>query len=385
VKIKALPFVQHGKQMYLGVMSAVDLCEGLLTGRIKVDVWTPDNPEGYQRKHSVTRSRAFGRFIASKNNTSPNNISLNIRDGIDKVKYTDGNLIIPEDVILWLKDGQHRVRGIVYAIKEMNVDLSDFEVPVTISFGDRYEEAKDFVITNKTQKGVRTDLAERFLQQAVSREGYAKLRMDLEKGVLPRSIFADIEWRPRAVEIADELNEKSPIWRGRIRPPNVSLPSATVSQKSFTDSLEPFLTHEDFKDLPKDIQIKILDNYWLAIRDIIKDAFESPKEYVIQKTTGVFVFNGLLPTIAKYCKDPNTGKYELTYARFKEVLSKIADSEWMQAEAWLAANKRAGIIGGKVAQMGTSQKSFRILRDVITAELEAAMAEAEEVKSRVIV
>jgi hypothetical protein len=175
------------------------------------------------------------------------------------------------------------------------------------------------------------------------------------------------------------------VWKGRIRAPNVHQPTATVSQKSFTDSLEPFLTHPDFRDLPRDVQIKVLENYWMAIRDVMKDAFVAPENYVVQKTTGVFVFNGLLPMIAKYCKDPNTGKYELTYARFRDILSKISKSEWLQAESWKASQKRLGVIGGKVAQMGTSQKSFSILRDILTAELEDTMVKAEEVKARVIV
>ncbi|MCS7369519.1 MAG: hypothetical protein NDF57_07395, partial [archaeon GBS-70-058] len=246
-------------------------------------------------------------------------------------------------------------------------------------------EAKQFVIINKTQKGVRTDLAERHLQQAVLREGYAKLKMDMEEGRLPRAIFGDIEWRPRAVEIADELNKNSAVWKERIKAPNVYQPKATVSQKSFTDSLEQFLTHPDFRDLPKDLQIKILENYWMAIRDIMKDAFIRPEDYLVQKTTGVFVFNGLLPTVAKYCKNPDTGKYELTYAKFKEVFSKLSKSDWLQAESWKASQKRRGIIGGKVAQMGTSQKSFSVLRDILTKELEDVMAKEEEVKTRVIV
>lgn len=386
VKIKAIPLTQHGKQMYLGIMRATELCDGLSSGRIKVDVWTPDNPDGYQRKHSKTRSRAFGRFIADKSNISPAAFLFSIRGDSNLLQYSNGYLTIPDDVTIWLTDGQHRGKGIEYIIRELNLNLEDFEIPIVIlPTRDAYEEAKQFVIINKTAKGVRTDLAERYLQRAVSHEGYAKLRMDIKEGRLPRAIFADIEWRPRAVEIADELNKNSPVWQGRIRAPNISQPTATVSQKSFTDSLKPMLTHPDFKDLPKDVQVKILDNYWMAIRDTIKAAFSSPGDYVIQKTTGVFVFNGVLPTVAKYCKDPNTGKYELTYAKFKEIFSKISDSEWLRAESWQAARKRLGIVGGKVAQMGTSQKSFSVLMDIFVAELENAMEETEEVKARVVV
>jgi DGQHR domain-containing protein len=386
MKIPALPFQQHGKRMYLGFLKASELAHYLKSGKIKVDVWTPDNPTGYQRSHSKTRSRMFARFISAKENISPLTLLLSARGVSDALQYSNGFLTIPDGISLYLTDGQHRARGIECAVYEFNANLDDVEVPIVIMpTRDSYEEAKQFVIINKTQKGVRTDLAERHLQQAVLKEGYAKLKMDMEEGKLPRAIFADIEWRPRAVEIVDELNKNSDVWKGRIRAPNVHQPTATVSQKSFTDSLEPFLTHPDFKDLPKDVQIKILENYWMAIRDIMKDAFIAPEDYLVQKTTGVFVFNGLLPTVAKYCKDPNTGKYELTYAKFKDVFSKISKSEFLQAESWKASQKRRGIIGGKVAQMGTSQKSFSVLRDILTKELEDAMSKEEEVKARVIV
>ena len=386
MKIPALPFQQHGKRMYIGFLKASELSQYLKGGKIKVDVWTPDNPMGYQRAHSKTRSRAFAKFISAKENISPLTLLLSVRNNFDAIQYSNGFLTIPDDVTLYLVDGQHRARGIEQAIYELGADLNDVDVPIVIMpTKDSYEEAKQFVIINKTQKGVRTDLAERHLQQAVLREGYAKLKMDMEEGRLPRAIFGDIEWRPRAVEIADELNKNSAVWKERIKAPNVYQPKATVSQKSFTDSLEQFLTHPDFRDLPKDLQIKILENYWMAIRDIMKDAFIRPEDYLVQKTTGVFVFNGLLPTVAKYCKNPDTGKYELTYAKFKEVFSKLSKSDWLQAESWKASQKRRGIIGGKVAQMGTSQKSFSVLRDILTKELEDVMAKEEEVKTRVIV
>lgn len=386
MKIRAVPFSQHGREMYLGVMKASEIAEGLESGKIKVDVWTPDHQEGYQRAHSKTRSKAFGRFIADKTNISPTGFTLSIRNGGRSLHYSDGYITISDNETFWLTDGQHRAKGIEYAINEMRVNLEDFEVPVIILPTEgAYEEAKQFVIINKTQKGVRTDLAERFLQKAISQEGYAKIRTALEEGTLPRTVFEDIEWGPRATEILDELNESSPIWQGRIRLPNVSNPMATVSQKSFKESLKPFLTYPDFKDLPKDIQIKILDNYWMAIRDLMPDAFDAPQNYVLQKTTGVYVFNGILPKIAKYCRDPETGKYELTSKRFKEIFEKIANSEYLNSESWRAAQRRRGIMGGKVAQMGTSQKSFNVLMDIIISELEAAMEEAEEVRTRVIV
>ena len=386
MRLRAIEFEQHGQKMYLGVMTAQQLYDGLASGRIKVDEYNPDNEEGYQRKHSKTRSKAFGRFVAHSENISPTTFLFAVRGNGGKLDYSDGHLDIPEGEIIWLTDGQHRGKGIQYALEELKADLSKFNIPLVIlPTEDSYEEAKQFVIINKTSKGVRTDLAETFLQKAVSKHGIKKLKEDLEAGRLPRKVFRNIEWKPRANEIANRLNESSPVWKGRIRPPNMSSPSAIVSQKSFTDSLKPMLTHEELRDLPVDLQVKILDNYWTAIRDTIKGAFEDPKYFVIQKTTGVFVFNGIIPVVAKYLKNHDTGKYELTYGKFRDVLSRIDDSEYLQAESWVASRKREGLVGGKVAQMGTSGKVFSFLTDMLTTELETAMEEAEETKTRVVV
>lgn len=385
MKLRALNFRQHGRTMFVTALKASWIAKALESKRIKVDIWKPDNPDGYQREHSKRRSREYARFIAAKN-ISPPSILLSIRGADGKrVVYKDGYLEIPDDITLYLVDGQHRAWGFYYCLKERRANLNDFAIPTVIMLSDdKYEEAKQFVIINKTQKGVRTDLAERFLQQAALKEGYAKIMEDVAKGALPRKIFADIEWRPKATEIADILNnDPSSPWYQRIKPPNVSQPEATVRQKSFTDSLEPILRHPDFKDLDAETIAKILNNYWRAIKDLMPKAFRSPKDYVVQKTTGVFVFHGLLPTIAKYCRDPKTGTYVLTYGKLRDILFKLKDSEYLKAEAWKASKR--GIPGGKVALMGTSQKTFRTLRSILEKELEDRMREEEEVRKRVVV
>lgn len=382
MRLRAIEFKQHGNTMYLVCLKANLIAEWLRTGRLKVDVWKPTNPDGYQREHNKRRALEFARFVAAKN-ISPNSILISVR-GKDakKLKYENGFLEIPDDITLYLVDGQHRGWGLVYLVTELRQRCEDFEIPTVIMpVESSYEEAKQFVIINKTQKGVRTDLAERFLQKVSMKEGYASIKEAIAKGALPKAIFSDIDWRPKAVEIADKLNNdpNSP-WYGRIRPPNVSQPDATIRQKSFTDSLEPILKHPDFKDLSVDLLVRILNNYWRAISSIIPEAFASPKDYVVQKTTGAFVFHSLFPTVAKYCKDPLTGKYILTYGKLRDILSKIANSEWLRAEEWRVSKR--GVPGGRVALMGTSRKTFITLRDILEHELEKRMVAEKEVEKR---
>ena len=383
MEMKAVEFVQHGQLMYVGAVKAKELAEGLKKQNIKVDVWTPDNPEGYQRQHSKSRSMEFARFIATKN-ISPASILLSIRgEDTRKISYNNGKLHIPHDVTLYLCDGQHRCWGFVYCMDELKSLPDDFEVPVTIMLvDDAFSEAKQFVIINKTQKGVRTDLAERFLLQAVQREGISTIMEGLANGTLPKPIFKDIGWRPKAVEIADRLNSDSgSVWYGRIGQPNVSSPSAIIKQKSFTDSLAPILTHEEFKDQDVSVLSKILNNYWNAIKRLLPEAFENPKDYLVQKTTGAFVFHRLFPTVIKYCTDEN-GRYILTEGRLYDVLSKLRDSGYMKPDAWRSSKR--GIPGGKIALMGTSQKTFATLSDILARELEIKLSPSERTRGRFI-
>lgn len=384
MEIKSVEFLQHGQLMYVGAVKARELAEGLKRQNIKVDVWTPDNPEGYQRQHSKSRSMEFAGFIAAKN-VSPASILLSIRgEDAKKILYNDGRLKIPDDVTIYLCDGQHRSWGFVYCMDELKSLPDDFEIPVTVILVDNaFDEAKQFVIINKTQKGVRTDLAEKFLVQAVQREGLSTIMEEVSKGALPKKIFKDIEWKPKAVETAEKLNSDSAsVWYGRIGQPNVSSPSASIKQKSFTDSLAPILTHEEFRDQDVNTLLKILNNYWNAIRRLMPDAFENPKDYVVQKTTGAFVFHKLFPTVVKYCTDEN-GKYILTEGRLYDTLSKLKDSEYMKSSVWKSS--RRGIPGGKIALMGTSQKTFTTLSDILARELESRSTPAERTRGRIVV
>lgn len=124
---------------------------------------------------------------------SPTTLLLNLREGkVDEEK--PGVLQIEEGRTVWLVDGQHRLAGLRYAA-ERKEDVNEMEYPVIImNQPSSYEEAKQFVIINKNQKGVRTDLAQRFLMQAVKEEGREKLRIMRDSGALAGVGLKDFEW-----------------------------------------------------------------------------------------------------------------------------------------------------------------------------------------------
>lgn len=349
MRLRAIPFVQHGNEMYVAVMSAKDL-----VAKTKVDIWRPNNQTGYQRAPEESRSRAFMRFIAS-NEISPPTILANVRDSDrKKVRVGDGWLDIPDDVDIWLVDGQHRVRGLQMLL-ESSDKYADIEVPVVIMLGQSvYQEAKQFVIVNRTQKRVRTDLGERFLQRAVKEEGMATLAS--------KGLMRGIEWVPTAIAVADILNKDDhSVWHNKIKLPNEPKGTTIVSQKSFTDSLKPIVNPPDapLVGKPEATIAAIVNRYWHAIQELCPVPFDDPASYVIQKTTGVFVLHAILPRVLlKISKDEPTKD---DFIRILEKIESLKDEgKWHQDGAF-------GIMMG--------QKAFRIITLQLLAELESAYQE----------
>lgn len=364
MKIKGTTVKQGNDTFYVGVMKVKDM---LQSGQ--VDMFIAGHPDGYQRALSAARARAFGRFI-DDGNLSPSSILLNIREG-EVTEAPEGTLNVPEEASIWIVDGQHRVEGLRFAV-ERDPEINDLEFPVVIMHQpSSYEEARQFVIINKTQKGVRTDLAQRFLMQAIKQEGRDKLMAARDQRGVLGGILKDVEWVTRAIEIADILNgDKTHPWYGKIRLPNAPKNGTTVAQGSFTNSLEPVLKDSFF--LGKNVQsiASALGNYWDAIYELCEATFENPKEYVIQKTTGVFVLHKIFPRVSEFCHD-DKGNRVLTKEKIKSVLKGLP---FMSADYW-ENNGTAGM-------RGTSQKAFASL---VMEALEVLEANREAVEPDLVV
>ncbi|MDE1763189.1 MAG: DGQHR domain-containing protein [Thaumarchaeota archaeon] len=349
MKFKAIHFVQHETEMYNCVISAGDLVK---SG--KVDIWKPNHEEGYQREPEPSRAKAYSRYISAE--ISPPAILANIRTSDkEKVRYNNGWLEIPDDVPLWLEDGQHRVGGLKLLMESAPEKFVDLPIPIVITMGlSVYEEAKQFLVVNKTQKKVRTDLAERFLQKAEKEEGV--------KNLYNRGFLRGIEWIPTAIAIADTLNrDDHSTWHDKIRLPNEPKGVTVVNQKSFTDSLKP-LVHADGVLAGKSPAViaSILNRYWEAIRELNPKPFDEPENYVIQTTTGVFVLHSLM---TKVCM--KVGKDEPQKKDFLNVLGRI---ESLKDEGKWSKNGEYGNMAG--------QKGFNLIKWELQNELESAYQNA---------
>ena len=346
MKIRAIPFKQHGMTMYNAVLTAKDL-----SSQTKVDVWHPTNEDGYQRDVSLPRARKFGNYITTE--ISPPAILANIRESDkDAIKYENGKLEIPDHVSLWLVDGQHRVAGLHELLASSGEKYQDIEMPVVIMVGQSvYDEAKQFVIVNNSQKRIRTDLGERFLQKAAKIEGRDTL---VNKGI------RNIEWTPTAIEIVDLLNnDDHSVWHNKIKLPNEPKGSTIVSQKAFSDSLKPLLKEDGryFRRSASHVS-PIINRYWEAISEICPEPFTEPENYVMLKTTGVVTLHAILPRVVQMIGNDSPQKSD-----FVKILSKIESikdySKWQSPD-------------GEYSRM-TGQKGFLIIKMELLEDLEDAM------------
>ena len=348
--LKGLEFVQNGKTLFLGKIKISDLLD-----RTKVDVWHASNQDGYQREVIDSRAKAFGRYIGRTMGISPNNVFLNLRDMKD-ARFDGDRLIVQDGVTFWIVDGQHRIRGLEYAIASGMSNLKDFEIPVVITImTSRYEEAKQFAIINKTQKGVRSDLAERFLQKAIKEEGKAGVHRQANEGVL-NELLKGYEWKPKALGITDSLNNNGrSVWKNLIRLPNEPKGPTVISQKTFMDSLEPILKDTFFGTKSQDTLVSILENYWHSINETWPEIKDDIQHYVLYKLTGVTAMHKIFLTISGYTTN-SEGKKNLTKENLYRILHNMREAG-LGIEFW-SSDGQAGIYG-------TNKKGIKLLSEYL--------------------
>ncbi len=366
LRIKGIKFNQHGIAFIVGVTKAKSILS-----QSSIDEWTPTNTQGYQRQFYRARAREFGRYI-SNNGISPNAVLLNIRDiDMDSIeKVSESEYEIPEEVHLWIVDGQHRLKGLEI-IGEQDPDILELEIPIVIMDlkgkdpeDARYKEAIQFLIINRTQKGVRADLAERILVKVAEMEGVEPVMRNISDQTLPSSLSKDMEWKPRAVLVSDLLNKRqdSPL-KGRIKLPNTRSRGTTVNQVSVVSSLKQILHTAIIADNPDDTVASILINFWKAVKELCPEPFEEVEEtqrandYVLLKTAGIFVIPQLLLRLLTYCPTDDNGNKVLTSDSFKALLSRAGDL--MQSSFWHSSGE------GTAGSLGTGQKSFSIISNLI--------------------
>lgn len=352
MKLKAISVQQGLKKFWLSNVLLRDII-----GKVRIDRHSPENPQGYQREVSISRAKKFGKFM-QRGGFSPITLLINIRDG-ELIEH-ENEIEIPDSVDLWIIDGQHRFEGLKIVAEEDPL-LREIQLPVVIMKVDRIEEAKNFLIINKFQKGVRTDLAERIFSTILEREG-------TEAAVLQNLPLE--YWRHEALQIVDFLttNPDSPLYNLIKRPGEKG--SKPLKQVSVVDSLEPVVNNYKGHLRSTEHVAKALINMWSALNEILPECFSKPSQYLLLKTTGIFVmhrlFANLLPNLSMV-KDLTKGMFYKIFTH--RDISKFFESDWWDRE------NRDG-----VGIYGTSQKSFKLITDIIWEKMSFALEEIISIK-----
>ena len=390
------------KPMFTGLIKISELLKLDQQDQLKVAEFsarTANSPEeGYQRAVESTRARRFGRWLATGNNISPASILLSIRDEdvkMDNATYDereanvtddfglrDANSVdlkIQPDCKIWIVDGQHRIRGIKELAEADQKKIGNVNIAFTLLWGlNVTAEAEQFVIINKTQKAVRTDLAERFVAKEYKRRGEVSVMAD------PNSpIFKKAPWLAKAMDVLDTLidPDRKTVWTDKVLLPNETrAKTMTVTQSAFTNSLEtilrpklgPLANEDSYKIC--DI-VDIIDDYWNAIKENCPTPFEprsethTPNDYALQQTVGVSSLHLLLTMLLNDFKGVLKRDRESRTRQFTELLAVDGIQNVDHWDRTIPDMDGTDAKGGKWTMMGTNQKTFKIVSDKIYNEI----------------
>lgn len=320
IRLECLKVSQGGLEFYVFVMNSKILREIAYVSRREAE-----NPRGYQRYLNLKRLQQVGEYIQKPRATFPNSIIVNLDP--EKARFEPspndktGTMIIrKESNVAWIIDGQHRLYGFDYSEgKEFDLLVSAF---IGLNIGD---QATIFKIINSTQKGVNPSLIYDLI--------------DLTK---------DAEYLDeRAHEIVKALNEDddSP-WKGLIK--MIGRGPGLISQAFFINELKKMLKDPIFKEYSAGEQIKILKDYFSALKDLFPNAWGS-KKHVLCKTLGVAAVLLIMPKVLVHCSIRSDFSKSTMYDILQGIKKVTVPTE-TGLENIDFSGKQLGVFGGKKGQ-----------------------------------
>jgi DGQHR domain-containing protein len=360
---------QKGRRIYTGILNAGDLIDVTTVDHYKSSRTSDDPKQGYQRPPERSRITRIGTYLIKNivedddpngNGLFPTAVTLAARTPL---KYDEDTkqLTISYDHKLQVVDGQHRIEGLRYAIEEKEEHyLKDFPIPfVIMETPDRIVEMNQFRTINGTAKSVRTDLVNSILTAIAASQGDSFIT---EKD----------KWRVVVTRVIDHLDkeEGSPWHKLILMPDEAGSPKSSdgkvVRATSFMTSLKPvydwldyfnFLRDADDLSGKADTVYSVVAPFWEAVEEVVPDAFESPNNYVIQKTPGLFSLHKLL--VADLVPHMFRNRIDWTKDNFVNL---IEDSpELTDPDFWHKSSGRASSYGS----MKGFQELYELLRNSI--------------------
>ncbi len=373
ITLQGMRLNQKGHILYLTSATVEEIKKWFDAGNIYADIWKREKEEGYQRAPDAKRYKEIAKYLEGglgiAETLLPSSLILNIRQkgtiefkAFEKSKSKEtiesGEILIDDAAMPFCQvDGQHRVRGLIEAYKDLKErqpadfeEIRSYPVPLTIIEVDRPTEAIQFVVINSTQRKVEPNLVLRILAKR-----YRDKSEELEEFFLRGKT-----WRIWAVEVCDGLNlSPDPSWCDRIIAPGDERKGRVISEQNFVNTLETV-----YSKIDRDAIKSYLPLYWKAISSLWTDCIgENAVRYSLQRTNGTSVFHWLFPFV--YFKSKSLGGVKLkTFIDIlKPVSKKLPPSFWIrggEAKLYTSRGSQQELVDRMIAYTLPKGKMFKL-------------------------
>jgi len=366
IELQVTECCQKGIKFYIATVAA-----STLIARMKVDMWSTRNVEGYQRPLVEKRITDVAWYVIKSDGVFPTSVSVSLRS--DQVKFIEeskangapfGKLIIPEGVEFWVIDGQHRLASLQKLSETMGEkDLVDkYYLPVNFLLDPKkLNEVRYFYLINSRAKAVPTDIADRILQQVLKEKGEAWM---MEHGGPQPAKAAKEILQAKATDVVDFLRKDCVVWQKMVDIPGEPKPHRhAVRQHALVSSLlEGPMKHSTLKEMEPKSLAELLNRYWCALARTFPETFLHPEEYAIQRQTGVYALHLLFSDVFERCREQTNDPDRYNEQRMFELLQEMSRSGGIDSNFWHLKN-------GDPKAISSGMKMVRLLAAFMKSQL----------------
>jgi len=277
---------------------------GDLVSKKEVDTYDPEDRDsgGYQRMVSKQRVKALAKRLLEDDLYVPTSILVNIRKfsntSLKTIKGNNAELDLAK-YKLHVVDGQHRTGAYQEVLENLDEDEKKIweEKLVSIVFllgVDQDIEREFFHDVNSNAKSIPAS----YIQELIT------------KMVLVNPSYHVPEkdaWKVEADAVMKILNEKSGIWKNKIKFPGSKV--GVIPNSGFVNTLKPLLNDKWFGNMlsgPEE-QAEVLMAFWdgidLHFQNSEENPFENTKTFSIQKRIGTAALHGKLLPVKEYMNE----------------------------------------------------------------------------------
>jgi DGQHR domain-containing protein len=266
--------LHSGIRVFVGVVLVRDLL-----GSAIVPLRDSMRETGYQRRPSKARVRKLATRILEGSTDIELPLILSIRESRRVTRNQEGvDVSLDFRGPVYVVDGQHRLEALKKIVESGAQHWLDKQIPFSCFLGaTELQEAQLFLSINANAKPVRLDLARELV---------------LAYGPQRDPILTEGQRLARQVAVSNYL------WAGKIGFEGGNYPDKLIGNGAFGDSLKIWLTLQAGRPQVLGGNEAILNAFWFGIRDILPECFLEPKNFGLQKQTGVRVLHALLAEIS---------------------------------------------------------------------------------------